>query len=357
MNAVSEMSLFIRSGSARRSRLRWIFAVVVVVVVVAAAACAAWWYLTPRRAAEPKAVVTPVAPSAVPPAAAPAESPGTAVPPPRLADGTRFVRAIISGPLETAFVAQVGRELGAPLTQVVVRNLIWWVSVPEDFRPGDVVDVLFTERQGAEPLVHAVRLQSAKAGRTFEAYRFQPAGSPFAHFYGRDGNELELRLVDAPLDDHEQVTSLIRDGRGHKGVDFRVPAGTPVKATFDAVVARRTWSFAMNGNCLDLREEGGAGRSVYLLHLSELPPDLHVGDHVKKGTVVARSGNSGHSFAPHLHYQLMSAAGRVLDPFAAQATTRRALTAAQRAAFDVEVGRLDGLLASFAAAAPKAPQR
>ena len=65
------------------------------------------------------------------------------------------------------------------------------------------------------------------------------------------------------------MTSLIRDGRGHKGVDFRVPVGTPVKATFDAVVMRRNWNFGSNGNCVDLREQGGAGRSVYLPHLSE----------------------------------------------------------------------------------------
>ena len=258
------------------------------------------------------------------------------------------MRATLKGPLETAFVAQVGRELGAPLTQVVARTLVWWVSVPVDFRPGDVVDVLFTQRANAEPLVHAVRFQSAKAGRTFATYSFQPSGSTFAHFYTGDGDELEPRLRDAPLDDYEQVTSLLRDGRGHKGVDFRVPVGTPVKATFDAVVMRRNWNPGSNGNALDLREDGGAGRSVYLLHLSEIPPELRVGDHVKLGQVVAKSGNTGHSFAPHLHYQLMSRDGSVLDPFAVQPTLRRALTDAQRAAFKTEVQRLDGLFAAAA---------
>src|SRR5262249_60831218 len=161
-----------------------------------------------------------------------------------------------------------GRDVGAPLTQVVTRSLIWWVAVPGDLKRGDLIDVLYSDRSGAEPMVHAVRFRSEKMGRTFEAYRFQPTGAPFARFYTRDGQELELRLRDAPLDDYEQVTSRLKDGRNHKGIDFRTPAGSPVKAPFDAVIARRTWNFRANGNCLELKERGGAGRSVYFLHLS-----------------------------------------------------------------------------------------
>jgi murein DD-endopeptidase len=264
----------------------------------------------------------------------------------------RYTKVAVAGALETAFVAQLGRELGAPLTGVVTRALVWWVSVPSDLRAGDTVEALFAERPGAEPLVHAVRFRSEKAGKTFEAYRFQEPGAPFARLYGRDGNELELRLQISPLDDHEQVTSLIRDGRGHQGVDFRTPVGTPVKATFDAVVGRRNWNFRANGNCLELRERGGDRRTVYLLHLSEVSRDLKVGDRVATGQVVAKSGNTGRSFAPHLHYQLMSSSGRVLDPFASQRTLRRALPQAHRAAFDAEVARLAGLLDRAASGGP-----
>src|SRR6266568_4545938 len=285
--------------------------------LVAAVLVAAWWRLRPagRAVAEPPLAV---------PAAAAAPAPGEHV---------RHVQVTLAGALETAFVAQLGRELGAPLTQVVTRSLVWWVSVPGDLKRGDVIDVLFSEWPRAEPLVHAVRFRSEKAGRTFAAYRFQPEGAPFARFFNRDGQELELRLKDAPLDEPEQVTSLLRDGRGHKGIDFRTPVGTPVKATFEAVIARRNWNFRANGNCLELREQGGAGRSVYFLHLSELPAEPRVGDHVEKGRVVARSGNTGHSFAPHLHYQLMSARGALLDPFATEPTYRRALPDADRGRF------------------------
>ncbi len=329
-----------------RARRRRVVRVALAVIVIGAG-LATWLWIAadePETTSPP----APVAASRADADAAPA--PSQPAPAPASADdllgplGMRYAQVVVAGPLETAFVTALGRDLGAPLTQVVTRSLVWWVSIPGDLRRGDVVEALFSERPGAEPLVHAVRFRSERAGKTFEAYRFQEPGAAFARFYTRDGNELELRLQDAPVDEHEQVTSLIRDGRGHQGVDFRAPVGTPVKATFDAVVARRNWNFRSNGNCLELRERGGEGRTVYFLHLSEVSAGLGAGDRVSKGQVVARSGNTGRSFAPHLHYQLMSRAGRVLDPFTSHRTVRRALPESHRAAFDAEATRLAGLL-------------
>ncbi len=337
---------------ARRRRLRRV--VVLVVVAVAGAGLASWrWIFTGDGETSPP----PAAPVVAQPAE-PVQPPRPATPPPAATEDPlastdmRYVQVVVRGPLETAFVTALGRELGAPLTQVVTRTLVWWVSVPGDLRPGDMVEALFSERTAAEPLVHAVRFRSEKAGQKFEAYRFEEPGSAFSRFYTRDGNELELRLQDSPLDEHEQVTSLIRDGRGHQGVDFRTPVGTPVKATFDAVVVRRNWNFRSNGNCLELRERGGQGRTVFFLHLSEVSSDLKAGDRVAKGQVVAKSGNTGRSFAPHLHYQLMSRAGRVLDPFVSHRTARRTLPEDHRAAFEAEMTRLSTLLDRSAAATP-----
>jgi murein DD-endopeptidase MepM/ murein hydrolase activator NlpD len=320
-------------GSVTKGWRRWVAGVAALAAIASVVAWRAWRPSGPAPAPAPAVIAAPVE-AAAPEPAAPAPAPE---------DRPRHVRVTLDGPLETAFVAQLGRGLGQRLTQVVTRSLVWWVAVPGDLKRGDVVDVLFTERADAEPLVYAVRFRSEKLARTLAAYRFQPTGAPFARFFQRDGQELELRLQDAPLDEPEQVTSLLRDGRGHKGIDFRTPAGTPVKATFDAVIARKNWSFRANGNCLDLREQGGAGRAVYFLHLSELPADLRVGATVKKGQVVAHSGNTGHSFAPHLHYQLMSAKGTILDPFAGP-TFRRALPDSERPRFEAELRRLDALL-------------
>ncbi len=50
------------------------------------------------------------------------------------------------------------------------------------------------------------------------------------------------------------------------------------------------------------------GHGVYALYAHNVPgsPRVHVGQHVKKGQVLALLGNSGNSTAPHLHFQLMA---------------------------------------------------
>lgn len=291
-------------------------------------------------AAPPAAAAGPSAPSM--PSAAPAP---TAAAPLARADGLAVASVTIHGPLESALVEAVGRETGAPLTQVVTRSLVWWLRVPQDLVRGDALQVVYETVPGHEPLVHAVRFTSGKLGKTVEAYRYQASGAGFARYYQPDGTELEERLVDGPLDSYEQITSLLRDGRRHKGVDFKTPVGTPVRATFDGVISRKNWNFKGNGNSLELEEAGGQHRTALYLHLSELPKSVQPGQRVKKGDVIAASGNSGRSFAPHLHYQLMRA-GDVVDPFDSHATRRASLPAAERPAFEVALASLRARLPS-----------
>ena len=321
-----------------------------------------WWKPAPSRDTAAQAAPTVTVPgnelaAAVPAAAVPSAvdpnlvaptgnglvAPPTAAAPAPMIDAPAGVKSFelqIHGALEQAIVGEVGKSVGPALTQVVNRALVWWVSVPGDLRKGDTLWVAYEERPNQEPVVHGVRLVSGKAAKTFEAYRYKANGEMFSRLYEPNGQELEERLVDAPLDSYEQVTSLLRDGRRHKGVDFKTPIGTPVKATFDGVITRKTWHFRSNGNSLEVVESGGKGRHALFLHLSEVPGSLQPGQRVKRGQVIAQSGNTGHSFAPHLHYQLMSASGTVLDPFESHATQRGAVAEAERMRFDKEVKKL-----------------
>jgi murein DD-endopeptidase MepM/ murein hydrolase activator NlpD len=63
---------------------------------------------------------------------------------------------------------------------------------------------------------------------------------------------------------------------------------------------------------------------------------------VKKGQEIARSGNTGHSFAPHLHYQLMLGE-KVIDPFESQQTTRISLAKTELPAFEKRKSELTAL--------------
>ena len=57
---------------------------------------------------------------------------------------------------------------------------------------------------------------------------------------------------------------------------------------------------------------------------------------MKAGQRIADSGNTGRSFAPHLHYELRSSSGKVLDPLKVHGKTHPRLSGADREAFEAE---------------------
>ena len=132
-----------------------------------------------------------------------------------------------------------------------------------------------------------------------------------------------------PLPESAQVTSpfglrahpLLRKRRLHTGIDFGIPPGTAVHAVAEGVV-RRSSDDAVSGKLVLL--DHGSGVSTLYCHNESLL--VSVGDRVAAGQVIARSGNSGLSTGPHLHYQLDLPEGPV-DPlrFRANRTLRVAL--------------------------------
>lgn len=94
----------------------------------------------------------------------------------------------------------------------------------------------------------------------------------------------------------------------HSGLDMAVPSGTPVKATADGIVEKATNTEGY-GNHIVIVHEGGF-KTLYA-NLSEYKSE--VGQKVKKGEIIALSGNTGRSTAPHLHYEVMKD-GEHVDP-------------------------------------------
>lgn len=84
----------------------------------------------------------------------------------------------------------------------------------------------------------------------------------------------------------------------HTGDDFACPLGTPVRAPFRSTITRVATSSADYGLYIEMRGIGGK-RSWLYAHLSRVT--VKEGDTVKAGDIVAYSGNSGASTAPHLH--------------------------------------------------------
>ena len=184
----------------------------------------------------------------------------------------------------------------------------------KDPRAGDLCEVLYRVNPD-DPVaieVHGLRYRSQKFDRTLEAWRFQPEGWLFPGWFDAEGREVAGYLDDGPLAEYEQISSLIGDGRGHDGMDFKAPVGTAVLAPFAGTVTRTNWRFKYNGNSIEIRER--SGRISRFLHLSEVAAGVAAGTKVEPGQRIGATGNTGRSSAPHLHYELIDSKGRVLDP-------------------------------------------
>ena len=257
------------------------------------------------------------------------------------ADPKKYLRVSIERSLEATFVQATERFLGQQLAQITKRVLIWWIDVRRELHPGDVVEIVYEEREDQEPLLHALWFTSAKLGGTRAAVRYRAEESRFARWYDERGREIEKRLKHSPIADYEQITSLISDGRRHRGVDFKAPIGEPIVAPFAGKVVRKNWSRRRNGTCLQIVDRSGR-TTAYFLHLSRIKRGLGPGARVKRGQLLAWSGNTGRSSAPHLHYQL-ERNERVIDPFRFHATWRKSLSAKERAKALTRLARLGEL--------------
>jgi len=94
----------------------------------------------------------------------------------------------------------------------------------------------------------------------------------------------------------------------HPGIDIAVPVGSPVRAAGGGAVEQAGTDSAY-GQYVLLRHPSGY-ESMYG-HASRLM--VQPGDSVQAGQVIALSGSSGRSTAPHLHFEIRLD-GKTLDP-------------------------------------------
>jgi murein DD-endopeptidase MepM/ murein hydrolase activator NlpD len=102
----------------------------------------------------------------------------------------------------------------------------------------------------------------------------------------------------------------------HSGQDFAVPVGTVVKAAHSGVVVKAGPNGGGDGpaygNAVVVKHAGGT--YTQYAHLSKI--NVRVGETVKTGETIARSGNTGNSSGPHLHFEIRTTPnyGSALNP-------------------------------------------
>lgn len=86
----------------------------------------------------------------------------------------------------------------------------------------------------------------------------------------------------------------------HDGTDFPAPIGTPILATANGIVIKAGWG-GDYGNMVEVRHPNGF--ITRYAHAQEL--SVKVGQSVKKSQAIGRTGSTGRSTGPHLHYEIV----------------------------------------------------
>ena len=231
--------------------------------------------------------------------------------------------------------ASVARALGADGSLVaahVARIFMWDLDMRHDVANGDDLRVLWQRQPGEQPEIGAASYRSQQLGRLLRAYRFRARDDQYPSYWDENGREVLRRLKAGPLAQYEQITALLEDRPNHHGMDFKTPVGSTVLAPRAGVVTRANWKLRGNGHCLELRYDDGI--IAKFLHLESI--GVRPGARVHPGQAIARSGNTGRSTAPHLHYQL-SRGKRIVDPVKYHGVAQRHLDAQDLAALQAQL--------------------
>jgi murein DD-endopeptidase MepM/ murein hydrolase activator NlpD len=202
------------------------------------------------------------------------------------------------------------RKLGlgsAQLHQLTDEMFKYDIDFDSDLEPDDrfsvVVDQTWRDGQLAKtgPVLAATFTVD---GKLKSAFRFVRNGH--AEYFTPDGRSLKRPFIRMPIA-YARITSgfgmrkhpILGRMRGHMGIDYAAPTGTPIHAAGDARVAFVGWKGGY-GRAVIL--DHGGGRTTLYGHMSRFGSE-HVGQRVAQGAVIGYVGMSGLATGPHLHYE------------------------------------------------------
>ncbi|MGA6096505.1 peptidoglycan DD-metalloendopeptidase family protein [Stutzerimonas marianensis] len=204
-------------------------------------------------------------------------------------DGTRWI-AIVGIPLSV--------KPGEQTLDVGGHTMVFRVS-PRTYREQRIT--LKNQRQ-VDPNPEDLKRIERELAEQNQAYRqFSPR---------QPSNLLFDKPVEGPLSSPFGLRRFFngQERNPHSGLDFAVPAGTPIKTPAAGKVIL-TGDYFFNGKTVFV--DHGQGLISMFCHLSKV--EVQVGDELERGAVLGRVGSTGRATGPHLHWNVSLNDSRV-DP-------------------------------------------
>ncbi len=228
-------------------------------------------------------------------------------------------RTALASALGASIPLRVGARLAAAGHDPTVAGALDWVDALEEPDPARAIERLVL---GDELLARAVgraRAAGQADPETYDVHRLYLPGDARTDADKVVGTAMALSTVldlGWPIEGPHPVTSgfgyrvhpTLKTRRFHNGIDLGVPIGTPVVSPQQGEVAAVATD--KTSGTYVIVDHGHGVRTTYC-HLSEAV--VAGGAAVDRGTLLAKSGNTGRSTGPHLHY-IVRIAGEPVDP-------------------------------------------
>lgn len=232
---------------------------------------------------------------------------------------TKVVR--VGGRVESSLNASMSKAgESSALVAAFVDLFSWDVNWYADPREGDEFRIVVEKQYLGDTFYRYGKILAAeyrgKVGR-FQTFHFKPS-SGAAGYFVPEGRALRREFLKTPLN-FRRLTSkynakrfhpVLHTTKGHFGVDYAAPTGTPVWAAADGKVVTAARAGGA-GNMVVLSHAGNV--STMYMHLSRFAAGLKPGQKVKQRALIGYVGCTGLCTGPHLHYGI-KVGGRYLDP-------------------------------------------
>ena len=197
---------------------------------------------------------------------------------------------------------------------------------------------------------------SGQAG-TYRAFWWLEPGTDRGKYFDAEGRSVERTLLKTPLK-YARVSSkfnpkrmhpVLHVRRGHWGVDYAAPTGTPIWAAASGRITFRGRRGGA-GNCVIVRHDNGL-QTTYM-HMSKFKKGQKVGTRVRAKDVIGYVGATGLATGPHLHFGVKKN-GKYIDPLKMKMTRGRPIAKKHRAQFEADTAKLVAQLADVPLTPPR----
>jgi murein DD-endopeptidase MepM/ murein hydrolase activator NlpD len=247
----------------------------------------------------------------------------------------------VSATLESSLWAAVTDAGEDPaLVAQLVELLASQIDFFTDPREGDRIAAVVEKRYLEGELVGYGRVLAVVyeggVGRVDGVAWTTPGASEPAH-WTFDGGSLDRTLLKSPLKfarvssgfNAKRMHPVLHRVKGHWGIDYAAPTGTPVWAAADGEIVKRAPAGSA-GNLVVLKHDGGF--QTYYMHLDRFADGQKAGQRVKQKQVIGYVGTTGRSTGPHLHFGVKRA-GKWVDLALVRSIERPGVPAKHRARF------------------------